>query len=191
MLKTAKMLKVVAFIVSSGLILAFYSGMLVKLISNTVDDVSEKLTKALLWMIVFGIGEVLGAILIGKLIEKTNNKSSVFWVTILVMITCVTTAFQHSRQTYDFVWFGVTFLWGLCDSTINTTINSICGIEFGSKIEPFAITKFVQAVVACVFLIAESNIKDSEHLDIQRWYMISIGVYTAFACALIMTIRWR
>jgi len=142
-------------------------------------------------MIVFGIGEVLGAILIGKLIEKTNNKSSVFWVTILVMITCVTTAFQHSRQTYDFVWFGVTFLWGLCDSTINTTINSICGIEFGSKIEPFAITKFVQAVVACVFLIAESNIKDSEHLDIQRWYMISIGVYTAFACALIMTIRWR
>jgi len=48
MLKTAKMLKVVAFIVSSGLILAFYSGMLVKLISNTVDDVSEKLTKALL-----------------------------------------------------------------------------------------------------------------------------------------------
>lgn len=41
------MLKTVTLIISSGLILAIYSGFLVKLISNTVLDEDQKLTKAL------------------------------------------------------------------------------------------------------------------------------------------------
>lgn len=44
---TTKMLKIVSLMVSSGLILAFYSGFLVKLISNTVPEIELKLTKAL------------------------------------------------------------------------------------------------------------------------------------------------
>lgn len=44
---TKKMLKIVSLMISSGIILAFYSGFLVKLISNTVPEIELKLTKAL------------------------------------------------------------------------------------------------------------------------------------------------
>mmetsp|Transcript_23295 Transcript_23295/g.25835 ORF Transcript_23295/g.25835 Transcript_23295/m.25835 type:complete len:127 (+) Transcript_23295:163-543(+) len=58
MMMEVKMLKIVCLISLSGVILAFYSGFLVKLIANTVEDPSQKLNKALYCMIVFGVGEV-------------------------------------------------------------------------------------------------------------------------------------
>lgn len=67
------MLKTVALIIASGLIIAIYSSFLVKLISNTVKDEDEKLTKALYCMILFGVGEVTGALTLGKVIDHSNK----------------------------------------------------------------------------------------------------------------------
>jgi predicted MFS family arabinose efflux permease len=78
LLITLNMLKVVALIIVSGIVAAVYSGLLVLIISNTIEDQDSKLTKALYCMIVFGAGEILGSLALGKVIDKLNNRAGVF-----------------------------------------------------------------------------------------------------------------
>jgi len=47
MMKETKMIKMIFLIALSGIILAYYSGFLVKLIANTVEEPDQKLKKSL------------------------------------------------------------------------------------------------------------------------------------------------
>jgi hypothetical protein len=52
----------------TGVSIAFYSGALIPMITNTItgsDDKDIKLEKSMLAMIVFGVGEVCGCLFIG------------------------------------------------------------------------------------------------------------------------------
>lgn len=120
MLFTVKMLKVLMLMIASGLVLAVYSGLLVKMISNTIEDKDSKLTKSLYCMIVFGVGEVLGAIVIGKIIDFASNKAGVFCVMIIFAVTTAVSVYTHSRNHYDVFWFFTAFAWGFTDSTSYT-----------------------------------------------------------------------
>lgn len=76
---TVKMIKVVQFMLITGFVLAYFGTFMPKLIANTVPIKSEKLSKSLYCMIVFGIGEVIGGLSHGKIIDKTSNKFGVFF----------------------------------------------------------------------------------------------------------------
>ena len=109
LLLTLNMIKVVALIIVSGLVLAIYSGLLVKLISNTIQKDEDKLTKALYCMIVFGVGEVTGALTLGKVVDIFNNRVGIFCVMIVVVVTISITIYTHSRSHFDVFWFITAF----------------------------------------------------------------------------------
>jgi len=83
-----------------------------------------------------------------KILNMTNNKIGVFYVMISIVFSCFFTTYVHYRQTYDELWFFAAFFWGVSDSMINTSVNSICGTEFSTSTEPFAIMKFIQSIIA-------------------------------------------
>ena len=65
------------------------SGLLVTLISNSIPNSNEKLSKSLLWMIIFGISGVCGSYSFGALIEKTNNKTGVVISFVLTLLSVI------------------------------------------------------------------------------------------------------
>lgn len=95
----------------NGIIIAINSGFLVKMVSNTIknDSGNEKLTKALYVVVVFGVGETIGSISIGKLIDCTSNKFGVIMVLILQSIAAAVTVYTLYRNTYDGFWFLTAF----------------------------------------------------------------------------------
>jgi general stress protein CsbA len=130
-------------------------------------------------MIVFGAGEILGSLALGKVIDKLNNRAGVFWVLVVIAVTSTITVYTHS------------FWWGLSDSTVNTSIGSICGSQFVQEIEAFAIYNFVHWLTSCIFLIFESYIEDTSQFEFQRWYLISVGIFSVLACTISMTIKLK
>jgi MFS family permease len=188
---TVKMIKVIQFMLITGFVLAYFATFLPKLIANTVPIKSEKLSKSLYWMIVLGVGEVIGGFLHGKIIDKTSNKFGVFFAMCVLTITVGLTIYTHSRQSYDFLWFFVAFGGGLWDSIFHTSIGAIWGSQFDNDIEPFAIFKFIQSFAVFVFLVIEGNIKNADQIWAQRGYLLAGGIYGIFAWIITMTIDWK
>lgn len=151
---TCQMMKINAFTTVGGIVLAIYSGFMVKMISNTIENKDEKLSKSLYCMMVLGVGEITGAFAIGKLIDITSNRVGVLCTLVSVILAFSSLVYTHSRNSYDAFWFLTALLFGLVDSFISTVGNSINGSEFmsddGKKgvIEPFAIVKFLRSLVA-------------------------------------------
>ena len=195
---TVKMMKINGLIVISAIIVSYYGGFLVKMISNVVDgDDDEKLTKSLYCMIVFSWGEIVSGYAIGKLIDRTSRRFGVFLIFIVITITTSLTAYTHFREKYDAFWYFSAFFWGLSDSICWTVISSICGGEFSSNesnegsVEPFSILQFTQSFVVCILIIIESFIKDPNQTTIQRWYLIGAGVYSIIASLWALTFPFK
>jgi len=188
---TPKMLIVSLYIIVGSMILAVYSELLVMLIRNTVPDKNEKLSKSLHCMIILGFGEMFGSLSMGKIIDVFGHRSGVIITTAVVLSTIGITIYSHSRNKYDIVWFIVSFMWGVSDSKINTVCISICGTEFDTKIEPFAILNFAYALATSPFLIAEGQMTGSDQTDIQRWYFVGCAVFTLIAGTLCASIKFK
>ena len=142
---TLQMMKINAHIAVGSINLSIFSGFLVKMISNTVTNEADKLPKSLYCMIVFGLGEISGAYMIGKFIDFTSNRAGVVCSLLFVILTYSTLIYTHSRNSYDIFWFITAYMIGSLDSIVSTVNSSICSTEFISddgnqgSIEPFAI----------------------------------------------------
>ena len=139
------MMKINGHIAVGSIILGLYSGFLVKMISNTIPNEDEKLYKSLYCMIVFGVGEILAAFAVGKLIDYTNNRVGAVCSLISVILGFLSLIYTHSRNSHDIFWFLTAFLLGVGDSVTSTANSSICSFEFTTddkkqgSIESFAI----------------------------------------------------
>lgn len=76
-------------------------------------------------MIVFGIGEVVASEFMKRIISKCSTRSLIFLVMTIIVFSCGYTTAVHTRQNFDYLWFGAAFLWGISDSMINNTLNTI------------------------------------------------------------------
>jgi hypothetical protein len=82
LLKTSNMIKLLGMIIMSGAVLAVFTGLLVKMITNSIKNGtdSDKLTKALYAMILLGVGEVIGSSTVGQIIDYSGNKIGIIVV---------------------------------------------------------------------------------------------------------------
>ena len=81
-------------------------------------------------MVAFGIGEVVGAIIIGFIIDKIGSKkTSLVNILINLILINVTAASVYSEK-YDWMTFFMCFLWGFQDSSLNIHTFQILGFEF-------------------------------------------------------------
>ena len=94
-------------------------------------------------MVGLGVGEIVGAMLFGKIGDNFSMK-----VTIAANMFSVVCAFSITlgyiiRYRYSLPFgFFMTFFWGIQDGGLNTLINCILGFQFDSKTTPFSVNKF-------------------------------------------------
>lgn len=98
----------------TGISIAFYSGILVQIMSDTIEgDEEEKYKQAMLAMVCFGLGEVLGCFFIGFIVDKFGSKLAALLNTILVVLTFISTIIFICLNEFTLLAYLMTFLWGL------------------------------------------------------------------------------
>jgi predicted MFS family arabinose efflux permease len=81
-------------------------------------------------MVAFGIGEVVGSIIIGIIIDKIGSKKTSLVNILIILIMINVTAASVYSEKYDWMTFLMCFLWGLQDSSLNIHTFQILGFEF-------------------------------------------------------------
>ena len=102
-------------------------------------------------MVAFGLGEVIGGMSLGTVIDKIGSRNTSI-VNILIILTMVTvTVLSVISQKYNTLTFFMCFLWGIQDSSINIHAFQILGFEFISQREPFGVLNVQQGIAAFIF----------------------------------------
>ncbi len=81
-------------IVWAGISLAIYTGLLVTIISKTVEGTGEELMRSMYAMICLGIGEIVGSFVVGQVIDRKGNKVTTYLTVALILL-----------QTILMLWF--------------------------------------------------------------------------------------
>ena len=104
-------------------------------------------------MIPLGVGEMIGSLIIGKIIDKYSVKTSILVCMVNLSVAMILIFVYIHTYTFSVLTFFVTFFWGYQDSNLNTIINCILGFEFESNTLPFSVMQFVQTIFVFAFMI--------------------------------------
>jgi MFS family permease len=88
MLRSKKMRYVIPEIAWAGISLAIITAVIVPIVSTSVggDDLNEKLIKSMFAMVCLGIGEIVGSLIIGQVIDRKGNKPTSIITLILIAL---------------------------------------------------------------------------------------------------------
>ena len=130
---------------------------------------------AMFAMIALGVGEILGALLSGRVIDKYGKKAGVLLVLITMAIGFLFLFLVVIFYKFSVLTFFMTFFWGLYDSSLNNMCNCIYGFEFDSKILPFSVSKLVKTLLIFIALMLATLVKEKTD------YLIFFGVIAVFS----------
>jgi hypothetical protein len=125
-------------------------------------------------MVSLGVGEIVGAIFMGILVEHINLKKCSYINTGLVWLATLVAIYVIKSNEYSWITFLMTFLWGFQDACISIHLDAILAFQFDSNYEPFAIDVMLEALF--VFLC---DLISSLFFSKPNWivpYFIFIGI---------------
>ncbi|CDW80605.1 major facilitator superfamily protein [Stylonychia lemnae] len=164
LIKSKKMRTLIPFLLWIGTSSAVYTGILVMIVIDTqsIGDDQYKFSQAMLTMVSFGAGEIVGSISTGIMIDKYGNKKTAMLNIFFVLIQSILMAVYLIN--YQFSWFTyvVTFAWGLQDSSSNTLSIEILGFEFSNNSQSYAVSNLGTALGGLIFNIIEGNVEGRE-----------------------------
>ncbi|CDW79190.1 major facilitator superfamily protein [Stylonychia lemnae] len=179
LLVSKKMRPLVPQLCWTGVSIAVYTGILLPIITDTLDDkdTSHKFELSMLAMVSLGVGEIVGAIGMGMIVDKIGSKKSC-WVNIFLVIlqTLAVLLFLYIDE-YNWIAFMMTFLWGVQDSSISIHLDAILGFEFETNKEPFACDILMESITAFSFEILQSFMKTKYQRVIYISAVGGIGVF--------------
>lgn len=119
----------------TGISLAVYTGLLVPLITDTIsgDDDNDKFMKSLFAMVALGVGEMIGGLFIGQIIDRYGNKKAAIANVVLILIQTGITIIYIVIYEYSWLAFLMTFSWGFADSANCTHTSEMLGFEFDNN----------------------------------------------------------
>lgn len=99
----------------TGVSIAVYTGILLPVITDTLpdEDAHSKFYLSMLAMVSLGVGEIVGAIGMGIIVDKIGSKKSCFINVILVILQTGAVILYLLLDEYSWIAFLMTFLWGL------------------------------------------------------------------------------
>ena len=86
-------------------------------------------------MIVFGVGEVFGGLLFGKLVDTFGARRCIYILILVMILMLASTLNAIYIERYNWSTFVMTFLWGLQDSFYNVHLMMVLVSEFTEKSE--------------------------------------------------------
>ena len=98
-----------------------------------------------------GVGEIIGGIAMGIIVDKIGAKKSCFVNMFLIVIQTVLVCVYIELDNYSFLAYIMTFFWGLQDSAVSIHLDAILGFEFESNKEPFAIDVLLESTAVFMF----------------------------------------
>jgi predicted MFS family arabinose efflux permease len=94
-------------------------------------------------MVTLGLGEIVGGLFIGQIVDKLGNKvASYVNILLIALCTLITVMFLYQNK-FNMLVFAMTFMWGFSDSGVNTHLSEILGFEFENNSEPYSIFNLV------------------------------------------------
>jgi hypothetical protein len=190
LLKSKRFLPCIPEIAWTGISIAIYTGLLVPIISEsiifdgteTADEKSKKeFELSMLAMVSLGVGEIVGSISMGLVVDHFGAKRSSFLNMFFIGSAAMLVVIYIYIDTFSWMAFLMTFLWGVQDSGISIHLDAILGFEFASNKTPFACDVLIESIVACSFEIGSSFVKGNTARLIYIMVMGIIGVLFAFA----------
>ena len=83
-------------------------------------------------MIFFGVGEVLGGVLSGPIIDSIGTFWGCYVNVLIVLIEGVVTVISIHSGEYNWVTYFMCFMWGYQDGALNVHSFNILGFEFAT-----------------------------------------------------------
>lgn len=98
----------------TGISLAVYTGLLVPIITDTIpgDDDQDKFMKSMFAMVALGVGEMVGGLFIGYIIDHFGNRKAAMANVVLILIQTAVVITYIVIYEYSWLAFLMTFLWG-------------------------------------------------------------------------------
>ena len=94
-------------------------------------------------MIFLGLGECLGSLGSGVVIDSIGTKNTCILNAFMVALNGLVLATSTSSLKYDYYTFLMCFLWGIQDSISMSNTCQILGFEFETESEPFGVFQIV------------------------------------------------
>jgi len=142
MLKSKRMVPLLPVYLTCGYSVALFGSLFIPYMTfhmeglGYTDKHEERL--ALLAMVAFGVGEISGSLLFGRIMDKTSVRTTSFCI-IAAFIVAMSCVISFNMFEYFNMWHAtiMTFSWGIYDSGNSTFVMSINGFQFESKTTPF------------------------------------------------------
>ena len=132
-------------------------------------------------MIAFGVGEVVGGLLMGWFIDKYDSKKATILNLFIVFAMTAVTLESIISQKFNYLTFITTFLWGLQDGTFNTHTFQVLGSEFETQSEPFGVFSLVQGLSVFCFCMLQSQINSNNMYELLIYTGV-VGVIGVISC---------
>jgi predicted MFS family arabinose efflux permease len=84
-------------------------------------------------MSALGVGEILGGIFTGYMIDRYGNKNTVYCNLLSIVVQTVVALAYITIDEYSWLAYAMTFTWGWQDNAINTHISEVMGFEFDNS----------------------------------------------------------
>ena len=176
-------------IVWAGMSLAIYTGLLVTIISKTVEGTGEELMRSMYAMICLGIGEIVGSFVVGQVIDRKGSKVTSYLTVGLILLQTVLMLWFIGQNTYGVLVFVLTFVFGFQDAVVNTHMSELLGFEFlPDNIRPFAVFNIVQSMSVFTFLVIEAYVDTLVELAV---FNVICGLSGAAMCAALLWFPFR
>ena len=109
------------------------------------------MTAGLYALSVLGIGEMVGSLLMGLIVDKISSKIGCLTNMINVVLVWAISFEMIQINEHNFLVFVFTFAWGFMDGAVNTHTTQILGFEFDTAQDPFSVFTFTQAIGTVIF----------------------------------------
>jgi MFS family permease len=116
----------------TGISIAYYSGLLVLMMVQAIggNDSQYQFKMSMLALALFGVGEIVGCFYIGFVVDKFGSRVATICNLINIIAMIGTTVAFIIVFEFNYMAWIMCFLWGICDSAINTNTQEILGFEF-------------------------------------------------------------
>ena len=130
-------------------------------ISDTIEstDVQVQFRMASLASAMFGVGQLVGSPLVGFVNDKMGGGRAVARMLLVVHFAAyIVTLIFNEIHVFGTLAFVVTFLCGVQDAALQTQVTIVCGFEFKTNVEPFAIYRLFSSLTISVAMAGEAYI---------------------------------
>lgn len=174
----------------TGISIAYYQGILVLMMQQAIGgtDTQYQFKMSMLALTLFGVGEIVGCFYIGFIVDKFGSRVATICnlVNIVAMIG-TSVAFLIVFEFNYLAWI-MCFLWGICDSAINTNTQEIIGFEFENSSEPFSVFNTIQCIGNFAFQLVVSTLKTQQDYLI---FTCACGAIAFLSCGLVFFFPFR